>query len=233
MCYLRVPAWASYPLQFYRISHGPLMRSLRPDSIELAQEDNAFCVSPTCLLRRCQPILSILDNVVPAPDALCPITVPGGRCIHLGCLVLKLPTCCVLHRSDVSHQVHCGAAVRRDSRWTVLASAAPRVAGLLGKKVTLTLPQESRFAQYRVPSALTMADAMLDRLKQNHHRFRLTGESLCKTARQQKGVPPLIHHGRQTTGGSAEGSVHSKTIQFHTGKRFVKASLHRIKKAQH
>ena len=33
----------------------------------------------------------------------------------------------------------------------------------------------------------TMADAMLDRLMQNHHRFTLTGESLHKKSPRAKG----------------------------------------------
>ncbi|MGH8035096.1 MAG: ATP-binding protein, partial [Lysobacterales bacterium] len=33
----------------------------------------------------------------------------------------------------------------------------------------------------------TIADAMLDRLMQSHHRFTLTGESLRKTAAASKG----------------------------------------------
>ena len=35
----------------------------------------------------------------------------------------------------------------------------------------------------------TMADAMLDRLMQNHHRFTLTGESLRKKSPPEKGKP--------------------------------------------
>jgi len=42
LCYLRVPTWAPFGLQFYCNGHSALARSLRRQSIEFVQEDNAF-----------------------------------------------------------------------------------------------------------------------------------------------------------------------------------------------
>ena len=42
LCYLRVPTWAPFGLQFYCNGHSALARSLRREGIEFLQEDNAF-----------------------------------------------------------------------------------------------------------------------------------------------------------------------------------------------
>ena len=42
LCYLRVPTWAPFGLQFYCNGHSALARSLRREGIEFVQEDNAF-----------------------------------------------------------------------------------------------------------------------------------------------------------------------------------------------
>jgi hypothetical protein len=42
LCYLRVPTWAPFALQFYCNGHSALARSLKREGIEFVQEDNAF-----------------------------------------------------------------------------------------------------------------------------------------------------------------------------------------------
>jgi hypothetical protein len=42
VCYLRVPTWAPFTLQFYCNGHSALARSLQREGIEFVQEDNAF-----------------------------------------------------------------------------------------------------------------------------------------------------------------------------------------------
>jgi hypothetical protein len=42
LCYLRVPTWAPFGLQFYCNGHSALACSLRREGIEFVQEDNAF-----------------------------------------------------------------------------------------------------------------------------------------------------------------------------------------------
>ena len=42
LCYLRVPTWAPFGLQFYCNGHSALARGLRREGIDFVQEDNAF-----------------------------------------------------------------------------------------------------------------------------------------------------------------------------------------------
>jgi len=42
LCYLRVPTWAPFGLQFYCNGYSALARSLRPEGIEFVQKHNAF-----------------------------------------------------------------------------------------------------------------------------------------------------------------------------------------------
>ena len=42
LCYLRVPTWAPFSLQFYCNGHSALAQSLKREGIDFAQADNAF-----------------------------------------------------------------------------------------------------------------------------------------------------------------------------------------------
>jgi hypothetical protein len=42
LCYLRIPTWAPFALQFYCNGHSTLARSLTREGVGFAQEDNAF-----------------------------------------------------------------------------------------------------------------------------------------------------------------------------------------------
>jgi len=42
LCYLRVPTWAPFGLQFYCNGHSALARALKREAIEFVQADNAF-----------------------------------------------------------------------------------------------------------------------------------------------------------------------------------------------
>ena len=69
-----------------------------------------------------------------------------------------------------------------------------------------------------------MADAMLDRLMQNHHRFTLTGESLRKKSPPAKGNTD--NQSTTIRGGPPaawQGPINSKTIQFQIGKNSRKS----------
>ena len=111
LCYLRVPTWAPFGLQFYCNGHSALACSLRREGIEFVQEDNAFVRING--LARAQALADAFnpEQLHRAPDALRALAVPRSRCVRPGRLALEHSAGRILHRPGVSQPGHLGAAV--------------------------------------------------------------------------------------------------------------------------
>ncbi|MEO7852088.1 MAG: MarR family transcriptional regulator [Rubrivivax sp.] len=142
LCYLRVPTWAPFGLQFYCNGHSALARSLRREGIDFAQEDNAF-------LR-----IADLQRAQALADSFNPEQLHGRlrRYAHWLCPVADVFAQDDWHWSIRQAEYSTDLMFRSReilvplydciSRQAVLAADAPRVAGFLGKKISPTLAQE-------------------------------------------------------------------------------------------
>jgi len=142
LCYLRVPTWAPFGLQFYCNGHSALARSLRREGIDFVQEDNAF--------------LRISD--VPQAQSLADCFNPEQRYRRLQRDAHWLCPVAAVFAQDDRHWSLRQAAYSTDlmfrsrdilvplydtlSRQAVLAADATRAAGFLGKQITSTLAPE-------------------------------------------------------------------------------------------
>ena len=141
LCYLRVPTWAPFGLQFYCNGHSALARSLAREGIDFVQEDNAFlrvadleraqaladAFSPDMLHRR-------LDRYA---QWLCPVLDVFGQTYHWSLRQIEYSTDVMFRSEHILVPLYDAL-----SRQAVLAADADRVAGFLGKKVTPQLAQE-------------------------------------------------------------------------------------------
>jgi hypothetical protein len=142
LCYLRVPTWAPFALQFYCNGHSALACALQRERIEFVQEDNAFVRIAD--LQRAQALADAFS-----PDVLHQRI---KRYAHWLCPVADVFTQDDWHWSIRQAEYSTDLMFRsRDilvplydalSRQAVLAADAPRVAGFLGKKITPQLAQE-------------------------------------------------------------------------------------------
>lgn len=141
LCYLRVPTWAPFGLQFYCNGHSALAQSLKREGTGFAQADNAFlridnlpraqaladALSPDLLHRR-------LDIYV---QWLCPVLEVFGQSYHWSIRQIEYSTDLMFKSAGILSPLYDCL-----SRQAVLAADAPRVASFLGKKITPALAQE-------------------------------------------------------------------------------------------
>jgi DNA-binding MarR family transcriptional regulator len=141
LCYLRVPTWAPFGLQFYCNGHSALARALKREGIDFVQEDNAFlrvsdlpraqsladAFSPDALHRR-------LDRYA---QWLCPVQDVFKQSYHWSIRQVEYSTDLMFRSEQILVPLYDAL-----SRQAVLAADAPRVAAFLGKKVTPQLAQE-------------------------------------------------------------------------------------------
>jgi hypothetical protein len=142
LCYLRVPTWAPFALQFYCNGHSALAGSLKREGIDFVQEDNAFlriadharaqaladAFSPDVLHQRLKRYA----------HWLCPVAeVFGQTDWHWSIRQAEYSTDLMFRSRDLLVPLYDAL-----SRQAVLAADAPRVASFLGKKITPTLAQE-------------------------------------------------------------------------------------------
>ncbi len=141
LCYLRVPTWAPFGLQFYCNGHSALAQSLKREGINFAQADNAFLRIDD--LHRAQALADALS-----PDVLhqrldvyaqwlCPVLDVFGQSYHWSIRQIEYSTDLMFKSADILTPLYDSL-----SRQSVLAADAPRVASFLGKKITPVLAQE-------------------------------------------------------------------------------------------
>jgi hypothetical protein len=141
LCYLRVPTWAPFGLQFYCNGHSALAMALKHEGIDYVQADNAFlrvgdleraqalaeAFSPDVLHRR-------LDRYA---QWLCPVLDVFGQTYHWSIRQAEYSTDLMFRSEHILVPLYDAI-----SRQAVLAADADRVSGFLGKKVTPQLAQE-------------------------------------------------------------------------------------------
>jgi len=141
LCFLRVPTWAPFSLQFYCNGHSALVRSLAREEIEFVQEDNAFLrVSD---LQRAQALADAFSpDVLDArldryANWLYPLQDVFEQTYHWSLRQVEYSTDLMFRGEQVLVPLYDAL-----SRQAVLAADAERVAGFLGKKITPQLAAE-------------------------------------------------------------------------------------------
>jgi len=141
LCYLRVPTWAPFGLQFYCNGHSALAQSLKREGIDFVQADNCFLridnmaraqeradsLSPDMLHKH-------LDKYA---QRLCPIHDVFGQAYHWSIRQIEYSTDLMFKTGEILAPLYDTL-----SRQSILAADAPRVASFLGKKITPVLAQE-------------------------------------------------------------------------------------------
>jgi hypothetical protein len=142
LCYLRVPTWAPFALQFYCNGHSALARSLQCEAIDFVQEDNAFVRIDD--LPRAQALADAFSADVlhrrlkRYAHWLCPVAdVFAQDDWHWSIRQAEYSTDLMFRSRKILAPLYDAL-----SRQAVLAADAPRVAGFLGKKITAQLAQE-------------------------------------------------------------------------------------------
>ena len=141
LCYLRVPTWAPFSLQFYCNGHSALAQSLNREGIDFAQADNAFLRIDD--LPRAQALADALS-----PDVLhrrldiyaqwlCPVLDVFGQSYHWSIRQIEYSTDLMFKSAEILTALYDSL-----SRQAVLGADAPRVASFLGKKITPVVAQE-------------------------------------------------------------------------------------------
>jgi hypothetical protein len=142
LCYLRVPTWAPFGLQFYCNGHSALARALRRAGIDFVQEDNAFLRIAD--LPRAQALADDFNpeqlhrRLTDYAQRLCPVAAVFGQTDwHWSIRQAEYSTDLLFRSERILVPLY-----EALSRQAVLAADAPRVASFLGKKVTPALAQE-------------------------------------------------------------------------------------------
>jgi len=142
LCYLRVPTWAPFGLQFYCNGHSALSRCLRREGIDFVQEDNAFL--RIAELQRAQVLADSFNpeqlhrRLRRYAHWLCPVAdVFVQDDWHWSIRQAEYSTDLMFRSREILVPLYDAL-----SRQAVLAADAPRVAGFLGKKITPALAQE-------------------------------------------------------------------------------------------
>jgi hypothetical protein len=147
LCYLRVPTWCPFRLQFYCNGHSWLARKLTAAGIDFTLADNAFV--QVSQIERAQ---ALADSLTPDElhrrleryaASLCPVGEVFGQTYHWSLMQVEYSTD-LMFRSEATLKPF----YEQLSRQAVLAVKAEQVASFLGKKITPQLAQEigSRFA---------------------------------------------------------------------------------------
>jgi hypothetical protein len=146
LCYLRVPTWCPFRLQFYCNGHGWLARKLKARRIEHTLADNAFV-----RIENWQAAQQLSDSFKPEQlhrvldryaRLCCPVEKTFGQRYHWSFMQAEYSTDLVFRSREALAPLY-----EQLSREAVLAVKAEQVATFLGKKITAQLAQElgSRF----------------------------------------------------------------------------------------
>ena len=147
LCYLRVPTWCPFRLQFYCNGHAWLARKLAATGIAATLADNAFVRVSN--IARAQALADALK-----PDALhrrldryakqfCPVLDVFGQRYHWSLMQVEYSTDLIFRSETTLKPLY-----EQLARQAVLAVKSEHVASFLGKKITPALAQElgSQFA---------------------------------------------------------------------------------------
>jgi hypothetical protein len=146
LCYLRVPTWCPFRLQFYCNGHGWLARKLKARRIERTLADNAFV-----RLQNWEVAQKLADSFKPEQlhrvldryaRLCCPVEKTFGQRYHWSFMRAEYSTDLVFRSREALAPLY-----EQLSRESVLSVKADQVATFLGKKITPQLAQElgSRF----------------------------------------------------------------------------------------
>ena len=147
LCYMRVPTWCPFRLQFYCNGHSWLARKLAAEGIDFTTADNAFI--RVADFDRAQTIADTLkpDELHRRLDRyaahLCPVREVFAQDYHWSLMQAEYSTD-LIFRSETTLAPLYEQLIRQ----AVLAVKAEQVASFLGKKISPVLAQEigSRFA---------------------------------------------------------------------------------------
>ena len=135
LCYLRVPTWAPFRLQFYCNGHNWLAGQLQQASIAFQQLDNTF--SSMADFSRAQALADAFptDHLHRALDGFaalyCPVAAQFGTTYHWSVMQVEYATDIVFHRQSELHPLYDTLV-----RTAIHAVKADNVATFLGRKLT-------------------------------------------------------------------------------------------------
>jgi hypothetical protein len=147
LCYLRVPTWCPFKLQFYCNGHGWLAQKLKAKRIGFTLADNAIVrIDEFSKAQRLADSLKpdqlhrVLDRYA---KLCCPVQQSFAQRYHWSLMQVEYSTDLVFRSPETLSPLY-----EQLSREAVLAVKAEQVATFLGKKITPQLAQEigSRFA---------------------------------------------------------------------------------------
>jgi len=134
LCYLRVPTWAPFRLQFYFNAHNWLAAALRREGIGVTQLDNTFL--PIADWPRAQaladalPVARLHQDLDRWAARYCPVIAHFGVTYHWSLMQVEYATDVVFHRQEDLHPLY-ETLVR-----TALHAVKPdNVATFLGRKL--------------------------------------------------------------------------------------------------
>ena len=141
LCYLRVPTWAPFGLQFYCNGHSALAQSLKREGIEFVQADNCFLRIAN--MERAQELADAFSpdmlhkHLDKYAQQLCPVLDVFAQTYHWSVRQIEYSTDLIFKSAEILTPLYDTL-----SRQAILAADAPRVASFLGKKITPVLAQE-------------------------------------------------------------------------------------------
>jgi len=141
LCYMRVPTWSPFSLQFYCNGHSALAQSRKCEGIDFVQADNCFVRIDN--MARAQEFADALSpdmlhkHLDKYAQQLCPVLDVFGQTYHWSIRQIEHSTDLMFKSADILTPLYDTL-----SRQSILAADAPRVASFLGKKITPALAQE-------------------------------------------------------------------------------------------
>jgi hypothetical protein len=141
LCYLRVPTWCPFRLQFYCNGHSWLAQKMAAEQIDFAAADNAFIRIAD--FARAQELADsftpdMLHAILDAyAQVCCPVQAVFGQTYHWSLMQVEYSTDLVFRSAATL-----GPLYDQISREVVLAVKAPQLMTFLGKKLTPKVAQE-------------------------------------------------------------------------------------------
>jgi hypothetical protein len=134
LCYLRVPTWAPFRLQFYFNGHSALARALTKAGIPYRMADNAFVeignFSKAQRLAHGRMVEKLHRRLDSLARRLCPVVKHFAARYHWSIMQLEYSTDLIFRRAEDLAPVY-----EELSRATVLAVKADHIATFLGRKL--------------------------------------------------------------------------------------------------